>query len=100
MIKYILFGILLFNSTPVIAQTGPAGGGGVASHYACVNNPGRGYVNLRSRPSTGAGVIKGLGHGTLLYYLSEARGNDGFIWLKVRAAGAVGWVRSDYACLN
>ncbi|OKH52478.1 ligand-binding protein SH3 [Calothrix sp. HK-06] len=91
--------LILTAAVPAIAQqVGPGVGGGYEA-YVCTNDVG-GRLSLRSGPGQGNRVLTQIPAGNGIRVLESTQGRDGFTWMKVSYGRRVGWVRSDFVCVN
>lgn len=96
---FIASALILTAAVPASAQqVGPGVGGGYEARV-CTNDVG-GSLSLRSRPGQGSRVLTQIPAGNGIRVLESRQGSDGFTWMKVSYGRRVGWVRSDYVCVD
>lgn len=96
---FIASALILIAAVPASAQqVGPGVGGGYEA-YVCTNDVG-GRLSLRRAPGQSNRALAQIPAGNGIRVLDSIQGRDGFTWMKVSYKGQVGWVRSDYVCVN
>jgi uncharacterized protein YraI len=93
---FALLAIIVPQSAPGFAQSGPGSYGNIKTAYSCSRD--EDVINIRARAGQQYQILRRVPSGKPIVLVGNTRVVGEFTWQKVKYAGTVGWVRGDFLC--